>query len=109
MSPFLPPRSPEAASGSGRCAFSRPPWGEGGNGADPWAKDGTWACSPTVKDDRGGAFMMAPGAFCPPASNGPVLLQPLQEPTENEEDCPTLPTQETLQEKECHLAQQEQV
>ncbi|KAM3841105.1 LOW QUALITY PROTEIN: tumor necrosis factor receptor superfamily member 5 [Vipera latastei] len=36
-------------------------------------------------------------------------LQEPPEPTENEEDCPTLPTQETLQEKECHLAQQEQV
>lgn len=62
---------------------------------------------------------MAPGESCPPASNGLVLLQPLQEPpepTENEEDCPAFPTQETLlgeqtgtQEKECHLAQQEQV
>ncbi|XP_058031985.1 tumor necrosis factor receptor superfamily member 5 isoform X2 [Ahaetulla prasina] len=38
------------------------------------------------------------------------------EPTENEEDCPAFPTQETLlgeqagmQEKDCHLAQQEQV
>ncbi|XP_029142603.1 tumor necrosis factor receptor superfamily member 5-like [Protobothrops mucrosquamatus] len=51
----------------------------------------------------------------PPTDLGKPLQEP-PEPTENEEDCPAFPTQETLlgeqtgtQEKECHLAQQEQV